>query len=107
MKFILAAVFICLMSGQARALSVITPPDIDYTALHKAAEDCDIEKERSEMKALQPADRSKEINRLDREGYTPLSYAARYGCIKVVKLLVKSGALVDAHEERGGWKPLL
>lgn len=101
-----SAIVICSAVGSAKANSVVLPPDINYTALHRAAENCDAEKTREALK-VSSAQRRKAINQLDREGYTPLGYAARAGCLEVVKLLVEAGASVDIAEAQGGWTPLL
>lgn len=96
-----------IVSVPVRALSVVLPPDINYTDLHKAADECDLEKGRTALDALSTATKNEEINRLDREGYTPLAYAARSGCIEIVKLLMKKGAAVDAMGDHTRWTPLL
>lgn len=106
-RFALTLIFICAIEGSARAYSPIPIPDMNYTDLHLAAKNCDVEKERAALAALPPADRKAEINRLDREGYTPLAYAAQNGCMEIVKLLVESGAVVDATEKYSRWTPLL
>lgn len=101
-------VFLCfLVAAPAQALSVVPPPDINYTDLHKAADHCDLEKGRVAVNALSTATRNEEINRLDREGYTPLAYAARSGCIEVVTLLMEKGPAVDAMDHHRRWTPLL
>lgn len=96
-----------IVSVSAQAYSPAPIPDMNYSDLHRAADDCAVEKERAALDALPQADRSAEINRIDREGYTPLAYAARSGCMGIVKLLVEAGAVVDASEEHTRWAPLL
>lgn len=96
-----------IVSVSAQAYSPMPLPDMDHTDLHKAAGNCDVKKERAALSALPPKDRNTEINRLDREGYTPLGYAARSGCMKIVKLLIESGAVVDAAERHSRSTPLL
>lgn len=96
-----------IVSVSAQALSVVPPPDINYTDLHKAADECDLEKGRAAVDALSTATKDEEINRLDREGYTPLAYAARGGCIELVKLLIDKGAAADAMDDHTRWTPLL
>ena len=91
----------------APALEVILPPDQNYTRLHAAAEHGDLGQLREALKALPRSRRAAELNRLDREGYTPLTYAARGGALDLVKLLVEAGAAVDVADEQGGWTPLL
>ncbi|MBI1919528.1 MAG: ankyrin repeat domain-containing protein [Geobacter sp.] len=105
--FALSLIFACAIAGPAQALSVILPPDIDNTDLHKAAEACDVEKERAVLDAIPATEKAREINRIDREGYTPLAYAAQKGCMDVVTLLVEANADVDATYARIGWTPLL
>lgn len=101
-------VFLCfLVSAPAQALSVVLPPDFNYTDLHKAADECDLKKGGAAIDALSTAANSEEINRLDREGYTPLAYAARSGCIELVRLLIEKGAAVDATGDYARWTPLL
>lgn len=106
-KIVLLIIFFCALSGRAQALSVILPPDIAHTALHKSAVACDAAQAKAELQALPVADKDREINRLDREDYTPLAYAADKGCLDVVKLLVESGAVIDASDEHWRWTPLL
>ena len=96
-----------IVSVSAQALSVVLPPDINYTDLHKAADECDLEKGRAALDALSSATRDEEINRYDREGYPPLAYAARSGCIEIVKRLIGEGAAVDAMDDHTRWTPLL
>lgn len=91
----------------AGANSVVLPPDPNYTELHRAAENCDAGKTREALDALPAPQTQEAINLLDREGYTPLAYAARTGCLEVVKLLLQKGASVDAAEAHSGWTPLL
>lgn len=110
MKNLLRAFGIVAMSYAAVIVAnakVILPPDINYTALHKSADNCDINKAREALKAIPASRVGEEINRLDREGDTPLGYAARAGCLDVVALLVGKGASVDARHENFGWTPLL
>ncbi len=61
----------------AAATTVILPPDINYTALHKSAENCDVENLRLALDAVPAPQKDAAINRLDREGYAPIGYAAR------------------------------
>lgn len=96
-----------IVSVPARALSVVLPPDINYTDLHKAADECDLVKGRAALDVLSTATKNEEINRLDRESYTPLAYAARGGCIEIVKLLIDKGAIADAMDDHTRWTPLL
>jgi ankyrin repeat protein len=96
-----------VLPTSAGALSVPESPDIHKTALHKAAEACDAVKVRAILDGLPPAVRLKSLNQFDRDGYTPLTYAAQSGCIPIVKFLVKTGAIVDAKKERWGWTPML
>lgn len=93
-KFILTAALVCAVTGSAYALSVEASHDVEYTALHKAAEDCAMDELRAALDAATPDVRGGELDRLDREGYTPLSYAARGGCLEGIKLLIRSGAVV-------------
>jgi ankyrin repeat protein len=98
-----------LFSGAVRpalALTVILPPDRTHTRLHAATELDDLEQTRAVLKALPRAQKHKALNQLDRDGYTPLSYAARNGNLEAVQLLVKAGASVDVAEELG-WTPLM
>ncbi len=101
------AVLLCAVAVVAKATSVILPPDFNYTILHKSAEHCDVTKTREAIKALPAPRKSEAINRLDHEGYAPLGYAARTGCLDVVKLLLKEGAVVDMTEKHFNWTPLL
>jgi len=120
--WILLGVFVCVSSGSSQAYTPMPIPDMNYTDLHRAAEHCDLEKEQAALAALTAENRKTEINRLDRDGYTPLAYAAQNGCMEIVQLLVENGAAVDRAEELlsgwpspqhkgeehfGGWTPLL
>ncbi len=98
---------LCSLPSAAEALSVVRLPDLLKTSLHEAAERCDAGRERAELASLSPEERSRRINKLDRDGYSPLAYAAQEGCIEIVRLLLESGAAVDAGKEQGGWTPLL
>ena len=80
--------------------SVIGSPDMNYTDLHQAADNCDFKTVKSVFKASH-------LNTLDREGYTPLAYAARGGCLDVVKFLTEKKAVIDAAEEHLGWTALM
>ncbi len=99
------AVFLCGVAVVAKASEL--PHDRNYTELHEAAEHCDVTKTREAIKALPVPRKSEAINRLDHEGYAPLGYAARTGCLDVVKLLLKEGALVDMTDKHFNWTPLL
>jgi ankyrin repeat protein len=81
-------------------------PDRDYTGLHRAAEFCDIEKARTELGELPNTDKKEKINLVDREGRTPLAYAAQKGCLEIVKLLIEAGAGVDTTDDNSRWTPL-
>ena len=94
-------------ASPGRALSVIPPPDIHHTALHVAAEKGDTAALRQAIGALRRRERDTELNRIDREGYSPLAYAARAGNLEAVEILVKAGATVDRADDYGGWTPLL
>lgn len=94
MKKLLLAILFCTFAGQTYALSVPASHDEDYTALHKAAEDCAIDELHAALDPVPSAERGKELDHLDREGYTPLSYAARVGCLEGIKFLIRSGATV-------------
>jgi hypothetical protein len=108
LRYSLGATAILLGAAiSADATSVVLPPDINYTSLHKAAENADAGKIREALKALPAAQKRNQINLLDREGYSPLGYAARAGSLEIVKLLVEAGASVDLAEAHGGWTPLL
>lgn len=103
-RFFLLFAFAC---GAAHATKVLLPPDVTHTDLHRAAETCDLRMGRAALAALPAADRNTEINRIDREGYTPLAYAAERGCLDLVKKLVEEGAEVDATDDYPHWTPLL
>lgn len=94
-------------AGPTRALSLIPPPDLRHTPLHAAAEKGDAAQARELIKAMRGRERKAALNGLDREGYSPLAYAARAGSLEIVQLLVKAGATVDLTDDHGGWTPLL
>jgi ankyrin repeat protein len=96
-----------LLGVCSQANSVVLPPDFNHNKLHQSADDCDLKGNQAALKSLSAASSKEEINRLDRDGNTPLAYAARSGCLAIVKRLVAAGALVDAAEEHQGWTPLL
>lgn len=96
-----------IVSISAQAYEPAPVPDINYTDLHEAADKCDLEKARATVDALSAATKNEQINRLDREGYTPLAYVAQNGCIMIAQLLVESGAEANASAERSRWTPLL
>lgn len=104
---IIATGLALIVVQRGSALTVMPPPDSNHTALHAAAEKGDAAALRTLIKSLRSRLRSKELNRLDREGYTPLAYAARAGNLEIVELLVKSGASVDRTDEYAGWTPLM
>jgi len=106
-KTILLCGLLCGIAGFAYAYSPAPIPDIHYTDLHKAAEDCDSEKVRADLVSLSAEEKKAKINQMDRGGYTPLAYAAQNGCVDTVKLLLEAGANVDAAEAYLGWTPLL
>jgi ankyrin repeat protein len=99
--------FLCASASPVQAYSPIPIPDINYTELHEAADQCDPEKAKAALSEMPAGEKTAAINRIDREGYTPLAYAAQQGCLEIVKLLVESGAAVDASEEYSHWTPLL
>lgn len=96
-----------IVSVSAQAYKPIPIPDWDHTDLHRSADVCNLKKARATIDALSASTKNKEINLIDREGYTPLAYAAQNGCMKLVKLLVESGAVVDMAQEYSRWTPLL
>lgn len=101
-----AAIFTSPCSTEA--VSVLLPPDQNYTALHRAAEACDLQEGRAALAQLSHQRKQEDLNRFDREGDTPLAYAARRGCLPIVELLIEAGAIADARREPGsGWTPLL
>lgn len=99
-------ILLCATVLSARALSVVSPPDPAYSPLHAAAEKCDVGQVRAALQALPHSGRSAALDRLDRDGYTPLGYAARAGCLEVVTQLVQAGATVEIADPRNGWTPL-
>ena len=103
----LLCLVICSLGMNAAALSVMPVPDLHHTELHRAAERCDQERARAALARLAPEELDSRLNRLDREGYAPLAYAARGGCLGIVKLLIENGATVDAGREQHGWTALL
>lgn len=96
-----------LITSPLPALSVILPPDPNHTALHAAAETGEPAKVRQALKDLPFLGKKDRINLLDREGLTPLAYAARGGSLESVNLLVAAGAAVDLTEKNSGWTPLM
>jgi ankyrin repeat protein len=103
----LAAGLLFVLAAAGRAFSPMPIPDSTHTALHVAAENGDAKKVNELIRAMRSRDRKVELNRLDREGYSPLAYAARVGSIESVRLLVAAGAEVDRLDDYGGWTPLL
>jgi ankyrin repeat protein len=98
---------IILYVSYAKATSVLLAPDPDYTPLHRAATHCDLDSAVLDLKAIPTNQKLSFINKTDRDGYTPLRYAARSGCLKLVELLVENGALVETGTgNHSGWTPL-
>lgn len=106
MRAVLVLLLLILLAVSAHALTVALPPDIDHTALHKAAEACSEGDARAALEALPAAERAAGLDRIDRDGYAPLAYAAGRGCMPVAKLYVEAGANVNASDPRWGWTPL-
>jgi hypothetical protein len=102
-----AAGLLFILAAAGRAFSPMPIPDGTHTALHVAAENGDAKKVNELVRAMRSRDRKVELNRLDREGYSPLAYAARVGSVESVRLLVAAGAEVDRLDDYGGWTPLL
>lgn len=75
--------------------------DPSRSGLHASAAACDVAGAKSAIKAAPAA-----VGAPDRDGMTPLSLAARTGCLPVVKALVSAGAEPDAVEPESGWAPL-
>ncbi len=90
-----------------RVYDPIPSPDESHTDLHKAAEKCDVGAEKTALGAFRSSQRKIEINRLDREGITPLGYAAQSGCLEIARMLLDGGAAVDLTDPHSNWTPLL
>ncbi len=101
------AIVTVAVTGVACATSVVLPPDFQHTRLHQAAEKDDPEALQTELKALTDEARPIEVNRLDRDGYTPLACAARQGSLACARLLLEAGALPDLAESHSKWTPLM
>lgn len=86
---VILAIFI--LNTHAHALEIIPPPDISHTPLHEASEKCDLGKARSVLDS-HPAD----LDKADRNNYTPLMLAAENGCQEAAALLIEKGAKIDA-----------
>ena len=103
----LAALVFASLVIPALALSVLPAPDGNHTALHRAAEEGDASAARAIMDAMPEYERRSALDRLDRQGMTPLGYAARLGSVSLVRLFVESGASVDLCDPHGRWTPLM
>jgi hypothetical protein len=102
----LALAFVVGAAVSARAVSPVPVPDLDHTDLHRFARSCTPNNARAALEAVPAAARKSEINRMDRDGYTPLAHAAEVGCLEIVTFLVEAGAVVDAAEKHSRWTPL-
>lgn len=78
--------------------SFLTLTVSSYPALHRAAYYCDIE---SVLKLL---DAGAELNAMDQNGESPLSWAAKSNCHAVASLLIARGANVN-HTSDNGYTP--
>ena len=47
------------------------------------------------------------LSLLDKDGATPLMYAAMGGHLDVVQLLVERGTNIDAQDKKSGWTALM
>ena len=72
------------------------PPDI---SIHKAANTGNIEAVKQHLAA------GTDVNAKDRDGWTPLLYAALHGFMEIAELLIGKGADVNAKDD-GGDTPL-
>jgi hypothetical protein len=100
-------IYFSISTGTAEATSTTRVDDILKTSLHEAAEKCDLKRAQAEIEGIPSNNREKIINQFDRDGYTPLAYAAEHGCMEMVELLINNGAVVDAAKDSTGWTPLL
>lgn len=66
---------------------------LDLLAAHEGAHEGNIEA----VKVLLEAD----VNAKDKEGYTPLHWAAALGHVEAIKVLVEAGADVNPKDEYG------
>jgi ankyrin repeat protein len=86
------------------ANSRLSPPDFP---LLEAVKKGDIEKVKAILEKPISNFGKTEIDQKGRSGDTPLSAAAEYGNLAMVKLLVEHGATVDAGKEKGDRTPLM
>jgi len=94
-------------TGSLQAYSPAPIPDLNFTNLHKAASGCDVKEAEKALKGLKPSERKACLDRIDREGYSPLGYAASGGCLEIATRLIKAGASVDAKDPYRRWTPLM
>lgn len=97
---------LCVSASFSMAYSPAPIPDLNHTSLHEAADRCESGEARAALDAIPAAEKTEKINLLDREGFTPLAYAAQNGCMAVATLLVDAGADVSAAEDHTRWTPL-
>jgi ankyrin repeat protein len=99
-----ALLFLCLLLPAADFTERVPPPDFP---LLDAAKRGDEKRVAEILKQLETAHNTTEIDRRGRMGDTPLSAAAENGHLEICKLLVESGATVDAGKDRGARTPLI
>ena len=90
-----------LPGGQAHA-AIPAVASADATALHRDAAACDVASLRT---ALAVGTGMAQLDAPDGEGRTPLSLAARGGCLVAVSTLVRAGANLE-RTDSAGWTAL-
>ena len=81
-------------------------PDPRHTSLHVAAEAGQADTLGALLRDLSPSEQRERLAQADREGMTPLSYAARAGNTACVRLLLAAGADPDQASEPARWTAL-
>ncbi|KAL4233750.1 hypothetical protein ACF0H5_008430 [Mactra antiquata] len=88
-----------LDSGDTAKPKAESSNEIENLTLHQCARMDDVESAKILLSNM--GNDIKKINELDKDGLTPLHYAARYHQLHIVKLLVEKGASLSVTDEEG------
>ena len=100
--FALACLLVLSLPGGHAHAAIPAVTTVDATALHRDAAACDVASLRT---ALATGTGRAQLDAPDGEGRTPLSLAARGGCLVAVSTLVRMGANLE-RTDSAGWTAL-